>query len=63
MDDLIRYNEILVLLYFGGKILKVKLFSFKPHSSLRFIFKKLFSTKLHFLIESLLNRSPLLSAT
>ena len=63
MDDFIRYNKILVLLLFWGEILKVKLFSFKPHSSLCFIFKKLFSIKLYFLIESLLNRSPLLSAT
>ena len=69
MDDLIRYNKILVLLYFGGGggILK-RLFSFKPHSSLCFIFVGKFSTSYFqsyyiFLVESLPHRSPLLLAT
>ena len=44
------------------------LFSFKPHFSLCFIFggkflKRYFQSNYIFLVESLLNRSPLLSAT
>ena len=64
---LIRYNKFLVLLYFWREILH-KLFSFKLHSSLFFIFGGNFSrsylqSNYIFLVESLPHRSPLLLAT